>query len=292
MKRNLTSVTGHVNQPQGLAMIRAEKSKTKAAIVYAVPAVERAIRIFQFLRGNRSASVSTISDELKITRSNCFAILKTLHNLNFLTFDSETKKYGLGLAFLDISRAIIQDLSIIQVARPSLSKLVARTGLSALLAQRIGETRLMVLDQDNTSADIRLTVELGRRIPITYSATGRAMLAFLADEQVQRLVSTIKLVPTTPKTMIDAKEILRDVQLIRERGYSVAYEESMIGVTALGAPVFDSDGKPAYSLTILGIAAAIPKGRIPELGREISKVAADVTAAIGGQSLLRTDRRR
>ncbi len=258
------------------------ESGQKPPIVYAVPAVERAIRIFYYLRDRKAANVSAISNDLGITRSNCFAILKTLQKNNFLTFDGDTKKYALGLAFLDLGRAVVQDLSIIQVVRPWLTRLVERTGLSALVAQRIGEARLMVLDQEKTSKDIRLTVTLGRRIPITYSATGRAVLAYLPDEQVRRLIASIELAPSTPRTMVDPEAILRDVALIRQRGYAIAFEESMVGVTALGAPVFNGSGEPAYALTILGISAAIPEDRLHELGRELSQTAAEVTAAIGG----------
>ena len=205
----------------------------KKAANYAVPAVERTIRILHFLRDRRSASVSEMSNELQITRSNCFAILKTLQNHNFLQFDEATKKYSLGMG--------------------------------------------------QTTNDIRLTVSIGRRIPITYSATGRAVLAFLPDADIKRLVANNRLIPSTSKTLADPDRILADVALIRERGFSTADEESMDGVMALGAPVFNEMGEPAFAVTILGIAAAIQRRRIDDLGRELCGFAAQITSSIGGR---------
>ena len=255
----------------------------KKAANYAVPAVERTIRILHFLRDRRSASVSEMSNELQITRSNCFAILKTLQNHNFLQFDEATKKYSLGMGLIDVTRFMARDVDVVHVVRPWLARIVDRTGLSALFAQRISDNRLMVLDQEQTTNDIRLTVSIGRRIPITYSATGRAVLAFLPDADIKRLVANNRLIPSTSKTLADPDRILADVALIRERGFSTADEESMDGVMALGAPVFNEMGEPAFAVTILGIAAAIQRRRIDDLGRELCGFAAQITSSIGGR---------
>ena len=255
----------------------------KKAANYAVPAVERTIRILHFLRDRRSASVSEMSNELQITRSNCFAILKTLQNHNFLQFDEATKKYSLGMGLIDVTRFMARDVGVVHVVRPWLARIVDRTGLSALFAQRISDNRLMVLDQEQTTNDIRLTVSIGRRIPITYRATGRAVLAFLPDADIKRLVANNRLIPSTSKTLADPDRILADVALIRERGFSTADEESMDGVMALGAPVFNEMGEPAFAVTILGIAAAIQRRRIDDLGRELCGFAAQITSSIGGR---------
>lgn len=254
---------------------------TKPKAKYAVPAVERTIRILHFLRDNKQASVSEIASSLNITRSNCFAILKTLQHHNFLMFDEATKKYSLGMALLEVTRFMTRDLSIIQIVRPWLTRLVASTGLSALLVQRISELRMMVLDREETSRDIRLTVSVGTRIPITFSATGRAVLAYLPEDERERLIRSVEVSPVTSRTIIQPDEIRREVENIRQRGYSIAYEESLAGVIAIAAPVFDETGRPLYAVTILGI--AIPQERLESLGRELCRAASEITGAIGGR---------
>lgn len=270
----------------GRGMGRGVDMEAKRSASYSVPAVERAIRILHYLRHNKQATVSEISTNLDITRSNCFAILKTLQHNNFISFDLNTKRYSLGMGLLEVARFVTRDLSIIQVVKPWLIGLVEKTGLSVLLVQRVSETRMMVIDREEATHDIRLTVSVGTRIPVTYSATGRAILAFLPDDEISRLISDVRIVPTTPKTKLDPDDIRRDVAEIRKRGYSIAFEESLNGVVAFGAPVFDENGAPVYSISMLGIASGISEEEIARMGETLKRCAREVTASIGGQQRL------
>ena len=256
-------------------------ARTKPKAKYAVPAVERTIRILHFLRDKKQASVSEIATSLDITRSNCFAILKTLQHHNFLMFDEATKRYSLGMALLEVTRFMTRDLSVIQVVRPWMTRLVESTGLSALFVQRISERRMMVLDREETSRDIRLTVSVGTRIPITFSATGRSVLAYLPEDERERLINSVEVSPMTARTIIRPDQIRAEVEGIRKRGYSIAYEESLAGVIAIAAPVFDETARPLYAVTILGI--AIPQDKLDALGHELRVATSQITAAIGGR---------
>ena len=84
----------------------------------------------------------------------------------------------------------------------------------------------------------------------------------------------------TSHTLIRPDQIRDDVENIRRRGYSIAYEESLSGVIAIAAPVFDQMALPQYAVTILGI--AIPQDRLDALGHELCAATAQITVAIGG----------
>lgn len=263
-------------------MPRTQKISDPSIRRYSVPSVERVVRILYFLKRHKRAGVSHIANSLEITRSNCFAILKTLQANDFVVFDEDTKKYSLGPTLLEFSQQISQDMSITHVAKPYLEKFVRSTGLSALLVQRINEARLLVIDRQDNSSEVRLTVAVGTRIPITHSATGRACLAYLEPAVIDHLVKTVPVKQLTPNTMTEPERILEDVEKTRTRGYAIAYGENMPGVTAIAAPVFNARGEPIYVVTTLGTASSIPREHVDVYGFALRQTADHITAALGG----------
>jgi IclR family acetate operon transcriptional repressor len=249
---------------------------------YSVPAVERTIRIFHYLKTNRRASVSDISNDLKITRSNCYAILKTLQMHSFILFDFDSKKYSLGPIFLEFVRTITQDLSLIHVSRPFLQSFVEKTGLSVVLEQRVNLTRLLVIDRMDCADDVRVIISIGTRIPITHSASGRAVLAFLPLTEVEELVASVPVQRLTSKTITTPKDIIADLGKIRERGFAVGHGENLEGIDAIAAPVFDVMGVPIGVIASVATTSTLNSERLQKFGEALRETADQITAAIGG----------
>lgn len=253
---------------------------------YSVPSIERVIRILYYLKRHKKAGVSQIANSLDITRSNCFAILKTLQANNFVLFDNDTKKYFLGPALLEFANSIAEDMSITHMARPYLEQFVKSTGLSILLVQRINDSRLLVIDRQDNTSDVRLTVSVGTRIPITHSATGRAFLAYMDEESIERLVRTVPVKQLTPHTITEPERILEDIRATRQRGYSVAYGENMPDVTAIAAPIFDAKNQPVYVVSTMGTVSAIPRDHVDVYGFALRQTADRISSALGNTSEL------
>lgn len=250
---------------------------------YTVPAAERVVRILRYLKQRKRAGVSEIAAALEITRSNCYGILKTLQRHNFVAFDPESKKYSLGLALLELGGAVSRDSALVNLARPHLLRFVEATHLSSLLVQRVSDTRLMVVDKEETASDIRLSIPLGMRFPITHGAIGKCALAYLPEPEVERLIGAVGVEAATSKTVTDLTEYREQLRGVRERGYAASYEESVEGTNVLAAPVFDGGGQVALILASMGFTAALPPALMASHGQRLRRAADAITAAVGGQ---------
>ncbi|WP_288904295.1 IclR family transcriptional regulator [uncultured Sneathiella sp.] len=250
---------------------------------YSVPAVERTIRIFHYLKANRRATGAEIAKDLKLTRSNCYAILKTLQLHSFVLFDTESKKYSLGPIFLEFVRTIVQDLGLIHVARPYLQSFVENSGLSVVLEQRVNFNRLLVIDRQDCSDDVRVIISIGTRIPITHSASGRALLAYLPSEEAEELVNSVSVIPLTAKTMTNPVEIMNDLQNIRARGYAVGHGENLEGIDAIAAPIFDVMGDPIGVIACAATSSTLSNGPLTHFGNALRQTADKITIAVGGK---------
>ncbi|MZR29191.1 IclR family transcriptional regulator [Sneathiella litorea] len=250
---------------------------------YSVPAVERTIRIFHYLKANKRATGAEIAKDLSLTRSNCYAILKTLQLHGFVLFDIESKKYSLGPIFLEFVRTIVEDLSLIHVARPYLQNFVENSGLSVVLEQRVNFNRLLVIDRQDCADDVRVIISIGTRIPITHSASGRALLAYLPSREAEELVNSVSVIPLTPKTMTDPAEIIDDLKKIRARGYAVGHGENLEGIDAIAAPIFDVMGEPIGVIACAATTSTLSEGRLEHFGNALRSTSDEITVAIGGK---------
>ena len=248
---------------------------------YTVPSVDRAARILTYLK-HRHAGVTQIADALEITRSNCYAILKTLQAYTLLAFNPDDKTYSLGLGLLELGGAISKDFAVIGIVRPFLIQHVRESNLTTFVVWRFGERRLILLDKEESPGDVRISIAVGTRLPITHGASGKCFLAFLAADERERLIETVGIPQTTTHTITDPVRYRAEIVRIQRDGYVTSAEESAIGTNALAAPVFDSDGKILMVLTAIGFTASLPPQSMRTLGRALRDTADRITRALGG----------
>lgn len=248
---------------------------------YTVPAVDRAARILAYLK-HRHAGVTEVSDALSITRSNCFAILKTLHAHNLLAFHVEDKTYSLGLGLLELGGAISKDFAVIGLVRPFLLQHVRASNLTTFVVWRAGERRMILLDKEEAPSDVRISIAVGTRLPITHGASGKCFLAFLPAEEREHLLETVGIPQTTEHTITDPARYRAEIARIQRDGYVTSAEESTIGTNALAAPVFDSEGGIMLVLTAIGFTSSLPPATMRTRGRALRDTADRVTRTVGG----------
>ena len=126
---------------------------------------------------------------------------------------------------------------------------------------------------------VRLTSQIGRRLPATSTATGKAALASLdPKELVRRLDGLTSLPATTAKAHRSVDALLDDLDVVRARGYSFDDEETMEGVVCYGIAVpgrQPGEGPHAASITLLKVRAT--DDRVPALVADLRTLAAELS---------------
>src|SRR5579862_5851901 len=102
---------------------------------YLLPSADRVISVLEFLaQSKRGFSVSEISRNLALPKSSTFLVLATLVNRGYLQKNSETGKYYFGVNLVKLSRKVLENLDLRDVAKFSLTSLMKKTGLTVHLA--------------------------------------------------------------------------------------------------------------------------------------------------------------
>jgi IclR family transcriptional regulator, KDG regulon repressor len=228
-------------------------------------------------------SPSILARQFNLNRSRMFRIFKTLESRKYVIFDPKTGMYRLGMKFLEISQNIRDRLSLRSEAEDVLKALAAGTGDTSYLIIASGNSAIVV---DRYSGDnmLQLAAPIGSSLPMHTGAAPKILLAFMPEEQRERMISEMELPSFTPNTISD-KEILRKTLAeIRKQGYAVDEQDFEIGAYAFGAPIFDHEGNVVAGMSITTPTARCSPKRRKELIGMVLAAAETLSEKLGYQS--------
>jgi IclR family acetate operon transcriptional repressor len=217
-----------------------------------IAAVERAADVLLVFREQDRAvlGVTEISELTGFSKAVVHRILNSLRLSNFITFDPESKRYGLGPAAVALGLTYLEHLDVRGVAKPLMIRLGEETGETITLSMRNGWERTYI-DQVTPAREVRMVVQLGQTFPLHAGASSKAMLAALGDDEVEAYLAG-DLAPITERTVVDRDALRTDIAAIRDRGYSVSSGERLAGATAVGAAILDHEGSPVAAMSVAG----------------------------------------
>ncbi|KQY63352.1 IclR family transcriptional regulator [Ensifer sp. Root142] len=206
-------------------------------------------------------------------------MLKTLMVYRLVRQDDESGAYLLGNRFLELSHRVWDKFDLLSAALPELQRLSIDLGETVALC-RLDGSRIVYLEE-RSSGGLGVLIEVGRRVAIHCSAAGKALLAFQEPTFARSLMAQLSYDRFTPKTITDAQSLEADLVLTRARGYAVSYEEHLVGVNSVAAPIAGRDGVPIGALVVLAPASRLDSSGIHPVGRELIASARRITGTAG-----------
>ncbi|MEN3281450.1 MAG: IclR family transcriptional regulator, regulon repressor [Solirubrobacteraceae bacterium] len=176
-------------------------------------------------------------------------LLARLEEEGYLTISQDgRRRYELTMRLVALAGQVVENSTLARRARPYVTALHERTGLTAHLAVPSYRSVLCLVHQAPEMTDVR--PQLRELVPAHCTAGGKVLLAFrerwrdsvLADRALER---------QTDRTVVDPAALRRELDVTRDRGYATEDGEFQLGVRAVAAPVF-IDGDPAAALAASG----------------------------------------
>jgi IclR family acetate operon transcriptional repressor len=213
--------------------------------------VANAARVMKaFTPIEREWGVTDLARRLGIAKSTAHRLLATLTDEGLLEQDPATGRYRLGLVVFDLAAAA-QSVDLHEAVLSPMTELRNRTGETVQVAVLDGREVVYVerLDSPHT---LRLFLEVGRRNSAHSTGCGKALLAFLPPDQLDRTLRNWKLVAKTKFTITDVNVLRKDLNEARRRGYAVNRRESEVGVISVAAPIRDVTGRSVAAISVAG----------------------------------------
>ncbi len=228
----------------------------------------------------RAVGISELSRTLGMDKSTIYRLLSTLKSMGCVEQDPETRKYVIGPRMIAVSSRILGSSDVCLRARPVMKRLLEQTRETVHLAMRM-KNQAVYIAQESSPEVVSVNTEIGQREPLHCTAVGKALLAFLPEEEMEALLRRLKLQRHTPRTITDPACFRAHCNQIRAQGYAVDDEELHPGVRCVAAPIRGYDGSVVAALGISGPTSRLQSETIPRLGRQVMKCALEVSNRLG-----------
>lgn len=237
------------------------KEKTATNTSRGVQSIEVGLRILQAIASQgKSLPLKAISELAQMPPSNVHRYLASFVRSGLLKQSPESSRYELGWLALEIGLSALSKLDVMELAPPELKKLVEKHSLLGLITV-FAEQGPTIVRFQQCSPPITISLSLGSIIPTLRSASGRVYLAYLPEEMTRHIVERelqanigYNVSEGTPRSMA---EVRAQAEATREKFYSCTEVDISPGIYAFAAPILDSQGHAAATISLIG-----PHGQI------------------------------
>jgi DNA-binding IclR family transcriptional regulator len=218
-----------------------------------IQSVQRAIDILEcFDYEKKELSLSEISEALNLNPSTVHGILLTLQMNEYIEKLPEKTKYKLGIKLIEKGTMVLDSLDLRDIVRPYLELLTNKFKETSHLCIYRNNTLYVIDKLESLLSTFFMTSEVGLKIPLHSSASGKLILAYLDEKDLNKVLKGINLRRYTENTLSDIDTIKQDLKKIKSQGYSFENEEIELGLYTIAAPIFNHKSDIIATISVLG----------------------------------------
>lgn len=216
-----------------------------------VQSVDRALGILESLSMHpKGLGVGEISERTQLHKSTVHRLLATLVDKGYVK-QNRDNNYQLTLKLFELGNKVVEELDVIEVAKPYLEEILEVINEVVHLVVLEGNG-IVYVDKVEPDKTIRMHSRIGIRRPLYCTAVGKAILATMEDSEVEQIWAQSDIKKLTEHTIIDLDAMKEDLDRIRTRGYSIDEQENEIGVRCIAIPLLDYTQKAWGAISISG----------------------------------------
>lgn len=213
-------------------------------------------------------------------RSTVYRLLANLQQLELVEPGSRRGTYRLGLKLFRLGSAVVARFDERQAAFPVMERVHEVTEETVFLCIRRGYEAVCIERIDGRWVQ-SMALRLGGSLPLHVGAAPRALLAFEPRGFWDEYLARGPLAAHTPLTPTGPERLVRELEQVHDTGCAVSDEDVVLGMAAVGAPIFDHQGAIRAALSMSGPRPAI-LGDHADASRElITSAAAEISRSLG-----------
>ncbi len=169
----------------------------------------------------------------------------TVHRLLHLLIDQgmaeqvDRYSYRTGTEFYRLGSLVAGKMSISEIARPFMQRVVDACDEYCLLCLYLpAERKIMVTETVNSSHPLRYVRDKFMPLSVAWGATGRAILAFLPEDEIRTIHAMGEPSPATGKSLPAYARFRADLDAVQRQGYAHSMGQKIPGAVGFAAPVF------------------------------------------------------
>jgi len=226
----------------------------------------------QVAAAGRPVRFSELLEASPYPKATLYRFVQTLLGQGMLAHDPERQTYSLGLRLVRLAHAAWAQSSLAPLARPHVDALAASVGETVHLAQLDGG-QVLYVDKRNAAQPIEMFSSAGKVGPAYCTGVGKAMMAFLPEDELRAALDRQSYHPFTGATLASEADLRAELAAIRARGYGFDREEHEPGIICVAVPILSSTGRVMGALSVTSSTARTTLGALERFAPKIEAAA-------------------
>lgn len=215
-----------------------------------IQSVDRALQVLEMIAENRDGvTVSTVSEKVGLNVSTCHHLITTLVHRGYLTQVSRSRGYTLGSKLSEIIELSERESDPATLLEQDLKELGARLGHGVQFAVLSDTSLLTKLSFPSADDAVVEPNEVEKMKALHATATGKAILAWIPDTELVRVISANGLASYTPRSITSLSGLVEELRLVRRGKFAVDDEEFHEGIVCIGATIREGAGAVIGSIS-------------------------------------------
>jgi IclR family KDG regulon transcriptional repressor len=210
-------------------------------------------------------------------KATLYRLIQTLTHQGMLSYDPDRQTYALGVRLVRLAHTAWSTSSLAPIARPYLDELSAETGGTIHLAQ-MDNGQVLYVDKRNAAKPVEMFAQAGKVGPAYCTGVGKAMLAFVSDEALDRALQRQSFHRFTPHTLDTPGKLRAELEAIRGRGHAFDREEHEPGIICCAVPILTRTGRVIGALSVTSTTARTTIDALESGAQRIKDTAARIAA--------------
>jgi len=214
-----------------------------------VPALARGAAILDFIsKASQPVSAQKIGVALKLPKSSVHNLCATMIALEMIIKRND-QTYVIGPHIMRWARSFSQHADVSAEFTHVLDE-TAPFNDATLTLSILEQNEVMIIGMRNSGALARAGFRIGGRLPLAYSASGKAFLSHIPDAQIERMFESGLPDACTQFSIRPVDALISQVRRCRIQGFSVDDQEVNEGIVSIASTVLDFTNQPVAAISI------------------------------------------
>lgn len=243
-----------------------------------VPALGKGVALLEAIAREPGLGFTAIQERLGLPKSSTHHLISTMCELGLIK-RRPLGGYGLGLKLLELAGLANESNDLQRDAMPLLREFAQRVRLTCHLGV-FEQGEAVYLARIEGARDIVVKSHVGQRFPVNCSALGKSLIAWLAPELLDIVITSLSFEKRMPKTITNAADFHLQLADVRRRGWALDDEEQAPNCRCIAAPIRDRDGVVVAAISAVGTLEQVADKNLEMLAAQVIVAASAISETV------------
>lgn len=212
--------------------------------------LSKALQILNIVtKADEAPNFSVIVAETALPKATVHRLLSSLQAERLIRFDQRRECYMPGYGLLELAHKAWAGIDVRELAADQMKSVWQATGETVHLAV-LDAGDVIYIDKMESLKSLRMFSAVGKKGPAYCTGVGKAMMAFLEDDELEIAIKSQSFVQHTKNTLVTVEQLKAVLQQIREQGFAIDDEEHELGIACVAAPILDYRGQVVAGISV------------------------------------------